>query len=392
LREQNSLQVLGIVQVVRLGRFVRILRLARVAGFLEATKKTFRNYFGRLFFVGLIMVAGVWVCAIFMTQVVGRSRLRHTEFSDGRNASERFGSVPRSIWTLFEIMTLEHWQTTGRPLVEAEPFMALFFVVYIMIFTFGVLNMVVAVIVDYALEQARRMFEVDVDIMQDEVDGDLDVMYEAFKQCDVDDDGTVYRKEFVESVTNTTGPLAECLDQLGIPTQDAVMLFDILDSDVSGGITPEEFLHGCGRVLGASDPKWDALATHACAVGVAKQFQEFRDDVRKATGFNSSTRSASPMIVRSQSSSPGMRGLTGSLRQPMERNVWGHPDSDRKHVQPSKYQKPRLAPWQNDNARQFQMNEQLLTQLNKDLKDEIAHDQAFLERLSNLERKIQPSA
>mmetsp|Transcript_18890 Transcript_18890/g.36384 ORF Transcript_18890/g.36384 Transcript_18890/m.36384 type:complete len:638 (-) Transcript_18890:84-1997(-) len=388
LQEQNGLQVLSLVQIVRFGRFLRALRLFRVLKFMQNTVMTFWDSLAGLFYVALIMVAGVWVCAIFMTQMVGRTRLQHTDLGGGYTASDRFGSIPRSIWTLFEIMTLELWQTTARPLVEAEPILAFFFCVYIMVFTFGLMNMVVAVIVDYALVQAGRMFEVDVEIMQAEVAGDLKVMNDAFAECDVNDDKIVYKSEFVEAVNNSTGALAECLERLGIPTQDAMTLFDILDSDVSGGIEIAEFLDGCARVLGASDPKWDGLATHAIAVGLAKQFQEFRVDMEQALGFTSSPRSSSQGAVRPTPSAPVL-----AKRSPWS---WGHPDSERKHVLPSKYQEiegPHLAPefvtWQQKTVRQLRMNEELLTHLNEELMDEMAQEKAFSERLGNVERKSQ---
>jgi len=396
LQEQNGLRVLGIVQCARLGRFLRVFKLFRVMRFLQATVATFRDSISGLFYVALIMVAGVWVCAIFMTQAVGRTQLQYTEFSDGHTASERFGNVPRSIWTLFELMTLEQWQVTGRPLVEAEPFMALFFCTYIMVFTFGLMNMIVAVIVQYALFQSKRMFEVEVDMEMRAVANDLEVMQNAFKECDINSDGTIYRSEFVEAVNDTTGAFAACLERLEITTQDAEMLFEILDSDVSGGVSSDEFLDGCARVLGASDPNWDGLATHACAVGLTKQFQEFRNYMEQTGRFSSSSSSPSlASMVRSQSSSPCMRLPMSSLQQPGKTHVEGHLDSDRTQVQPCKSGSPQLVPecviWQQDTERQLRLNEQLLTQLNKDMIDEIVQEKDFLERLGNVERSILPT-
>jgi len=208
----------------------------------------------------------------------------------------------------------------------------------------------------------------------------------------------------VEAVNDTTGALAACLTRLEIPTKDALALFDILDGDNSGGISPNEFLDGCARVLGASDPHWDMLDTHASAVGLTRQFEEFREyidqEVRSSLP-SLRTNSSSPAMAQSQSSSPCIQLSPSSVRSTGKRNVWGHPASNRKNVQPSRCQEheagsPHLAPefvtWQQETARQFRQNKQLLTQLNKDMMDEIEQEKAFLERLGNVERRIQPTA
>ena len=39
---------------------------------------------------------------------------------------DRFGSIPRSMYSLFELMTLEGWDEVGRPIVMAEPAMSIF--------------------------------------------------------------------------------------------------------------------------------------------------------------------------------------------------------------------------------------------------------------------------
>jgi len=166
--------------------------------------------------------------------------------------------------------------------------MAVFFFAYIMIFTFGLLNMVVAVVVEKTLLQAKRLEKMDSDILQQEVAKQLELMRDAFVKCDINHDGMIDRTEFVESMarreTNTHGSLAACFERLGIPTDDALTLFDILDADASGELSMQEFLHGCARVLGASDPLWDQLVMHALVLGLRKQCETFQQELIRAVG------------------------------------------------------------------------------------------------------------
>jgi len=312
LEAGGRLQVIALVRIVRLVRLVRVVRLIRMFRALYVTVMAFKEALSGLFYICIIMVGGVYVCAIFMTAAVGRSDLRYLELGN-ISGSERFGSVLRSMYSLFELMTLEGWQQVGRPLVAEQPFMAIFFFGFIMIFTFGLLNMVVAVVVEKTLLQARRLEQLDTDQMQKEVARELEQMRLAFIACDVNHDNMIDRDEFASALQETNlespkGRLLVCLDRLGIPTDDALTLFDILDSDASGELSMQEFLNGCARVLGASDPLWDQLATHALVLGLKRQFQDFRKEVKETL-----SRATSPSVEAVSRCDDGAGSPCGNL-------------------------------------------------------------------------------
>ena len=62
---------------------------------------------------------------------------------------ELFGSLGHSFFTLFQVMTLESWSDgIARPIMEKFPYAWVFFVIFILIATFVVVNLFIAVIVD----------------------------------------------------------------------------------------------------------------------------------------------------------------------------------------------------------------------------------------------------
>jgi voltage-gated sodium channel len=70
-----------------------------------------------------------------------------------------FGSIGASAFSLFQIMTLESWSMgIVRPVMEVYPWAWAFFVPFILVTTFAVLNLVVAVIVNsmQALHEAEQ--------------------------------------------------------------------------------------------------------------------------------------------------------------------------------------------------------------------------------------------
>ena len=67
----------------------------------------------------------------------------------GEAFPEGFGSLGGSLYTLFQIMTLESWSMgIARPVMEQFPYAWLFFVPFILIATFTMLNLFIAVIVN----------------------------------------------------------------------------------------------------------------------------------------------------------------------------------------------------------------------------------------------------
>ena len=67
----------------------------------------------------------------------------------GKEFPEFFGNLGSSFFTLFQVMTLESWSDgIARPVMEKFPNSWIFFVIFIIIATFVVVNLFVAAIVD----------------------------------------------------------------------------------------------------------------------------------------------------------------------------------------------------------------------------------------------------
>ncbi len=70
---------------------------------------------------------------------------------------EWFGSIGDSMYTLFQIMTLESWSMgIVRPMMETHPYAWAFFIPFILIATFTMLNLFIAIIVNAMQLQAEE--------------------------------------------------------------------------------------------------------------------------------------------------------------------------------------------------------------------------------------------
>ena len=80
---------------------------------------------------------------VFYVSAVVSTNLFSAEFPDW------FGNLGASFFTLFQIMTLESWsEGIARPVMEKFPYAWIFFLSFIMIATFTVVNLFIAAIVD----------------------------------------------------------------------------------------------------------------------------------------------------------------------------------------------------------------------------------------------------
>lgn len=67
----------------------------------------------------------------------------------GSKFPDLFGDLGTTMFTLFQVMTLESWsEGVARPVMEIFPHAWLFFVIFIFIATFVIINLFIAVIVD----------------------------------------------------------------------------------------------------------------------------------------------------------------------------------------------------------------------------------------------------
>ncbi len=125
-------------------RALRILRVLRLLSVVPQMRRVI-NAIGRSI-PGMLSVIGV-LCLIFYVSAVLTTKLfgQHPD----PNMQEWFGSVSASAYTLFQIMTLESWSMgIVRPTMEIFPLSWIFFVPFIIITSFAVLNLFIGIIVD----------------------------------------------------------------------------------------------------------------------------------------------------------------------------------------------------------------------------------------------------
>merc|ERR1712194_705388 len=156
----DSLRLITMLRFIRLMRLIRLVRLMRlfkelwlVANGLIESDKT-------LCWVAIMILCFIYICAIFTTLVIGKNDEIYDPYflsSGGWDHEVYFRTVPRSMFTLFQIVTFESWsERIVRHVMQKQPAMVIFFVAFIAISSFGLLNIVVGVVVESTLSTSEK--------------------------------------------------------------------------------------------------------------------------------------------------------------------------------------------------------------------------------------------
>ena len=129
-------------------RAFRIFRALRLLSMVPSMKKVIQAMFYAIpgiASVGTIIVLIFYISAVLVTNFFGN------KFEDW------FGSIVESMYSLFQIMTLESWSMgIVRPVMEEYPYAWAFFVPFILVTTFAVLNLFIGIIVDAMQHQTNE--------------------------------------------------------------------------------------------------------------------------------------------------------------------------------------------------------------------------------------------
>ena len=133
----------GPFAVLRVLRVLRILRLLTAVPSLKRVVAAFLHAIPGLGGVVAVMAVFFYAAGVLATNLFGET---HPQW---------FGSLGASLYSLFQIMTLESWSMgIVRPVMEVHPWAWAFFVPFIVIATFTILNLFIGIIVSTMQELA----------------------------------------------------------------------------------------------------------------------------------------------------------------------------------------------------------------------------------------------
>ena len=155
----------GPFAVLRALRVLRVLRILTIVPSMRRVVGALLDSIPGLSSIALVLMLLYYVFAVIATKLFGA------------NFPQWFGSIGESLYSLFQIMTLESWSMgIVRPVMEVHPNAWIFFVIFILIATFTMLNLFIAIIVNAMhsfTEEENKERQDALDQTRDHIEADL---------------------------------------------------------------------------------------------------------------------------------------------------------------------------------------------------------------------------
>jgi len=132
------------VTVLRALRILRALRLISVVPSLRRVVAALLGAIPGMASIALLLGLVLYVAAVMATKLYSRT------------APDFFGDLPTSLFTLFQMMTGDAWSDIAREVMAEHPLAWVFFIVFVLVCTFVVLNLFIAVVVSAMEEEHKK--------------------------------------------------------------------------------------------------------------------------------------------------------------------------------------------------------------------------------------------
>ena len=146
-------------------RVIRTMRLLSVVPQMRAVVQALLDALPGMGAVIIMLSIVYYVFAVMVTLMYGAA------------FPEWFGSLGRSLYSLFQIMTLESWSMgIVRPVMEEFPYAWVFFVPFIIITSFSVLNLFIGLLVNTMQSAVEVETEAEFDTLRELVKSETDIV------------------------------------------------------------------------------------------------------------------------------------------------------------------------------------------------------------------------
>eukprot|EP00746_Dinoflagellata_sp_MGD_P141459 gnl/MRDRNA2_/MRDRNA2_74563_c0_seq1.p1 gnl/MRDRNA2_/MRDRNA2_74563_c0~~gnl/MRDRNA2_/MRDRNA2_74563_c0_seq1.p1 ORF type:complete len:671 (-),score=136.29 gnl/MRDRNA2_/MRDRNA2_74563_c0_seq1:4-1719(-) len=175
-------------------------------------------------------------------------------FSDSGSTMEHFGGLDQSMFTLLQVVTGDAWASQiARPVLRIMPLMWMYFLAYIVIGVFVLMNLITAVIVENALQLARDNEEDQLEALDQCRKKNILHLKELFNSFDSETEGCLTENEFYSALTFRSDIIAK-FKLLDFHDEEIDDLFNDLDTG-DKILEVQEFVNGLLAMQGEAKSK-----------------------------------------------------------------------------------------------------------------------------------------
>lgn len=258
----------SIIGILRLLRLLRMLKLLRVVPQFRILFDGILAALQSMFWVGALCGLLLYMVAVASVRLLGGDDAGFGMVADDEaslmaeaasfNNYQYFGTVSRSLLSLFNLVVMAELDAIVRPIWEIQPFVTIGLVLLSFIMMFGVLNILVGMIMDNVMRTVKQM---------DQETGKHERLRRAaltkeisdiLFQVDTNGDGSITSDEFFDKSNNER--LQELLIELQLPHGFTERdLFKFLDRQGQRCVTYDQFSDGIVGIVMNSEVQRDVV-------------------------------------------------------------------------------------------------------------------------------------
>jgi len=260
--DATHLDTLKLFRLLRLARIIKLMRMRReLHVLLEGMLDSVRS----MIWVGVLLTVIIYTFAIFCILVLGDS----LEEPTGLNY---FGDIPRAMLSLFNMALLTDWSNIIWPVYEMYPAVTLALILFVVVTSLGVLNVIIGLIVERTNAAAEKMSMEDRELerrTQLDAVGELTKM---MRELDANHDGWLSLDEMGSAVDNIK--FTDLMKQINLPLGFGLRdLYLMLDTDMNSKVTRKEFVDGMYRIVHCNEFQRTCLS-HLSIAQVKRQIKQ----------------------------------------------------------------------------------------------------------------------
>eukprot|EP00435_Cladocopium_sp_Y103_P018509 s3024_g4.t1 len=246
-----QLAMMRSLRLVRIFRILHSLKRNRSLKELHKLAMMMATCFRTLLWSFLLCFIVMTVWAMLMVEMIYPSVTQMVATNGALSGCHQCGRAMSSVMDanllLFRtVIAGDSWGEIAVPVIQEHPETAIVFVGSLLSLVFGVLNLIVAVVVDTFAEARQSDVQSLAEEMEDEVEHNRQILSAIFQRIDKDGSGELTLPELVKGAREDLA-FHSRLRILDIDEDDLRQLFHMIDHDNSGTVEVEEFIGPLSR-------------------------------------------------------------------------------------------------------------------------------------------------
>lgn len=238
-----SLSFLRVFRLARLGRSYRVIRISPELGMLlKGLVATLRSIFVSTIVIFALLT--IWsILAVEFIQPINLDVARTTDkYKDCERCERAFQTVLDANLTFFQqLITGDSWGQVTIPVIEQNPWTVIFFVTVQVSISIGLMNLLLAVIVDRANEARHEDIKAELREEQEEKKKMMAHLTKVCQAMDTDGGGHLSLEELRNGYEENS-EFELIMKKMDIGEDDIGAVFSMMDSDKSGSVLYDEFV------------------------------------------------------------------------------------------------------------------------------------------------------